>query len=166
MALGIDFPLLDGIAPSWADATIRVGPNGAPLVEMKDIASIDTGTTLDVATVRGASGGRPRRYTTGEVSHTASITLYRHGYQTLIRNLMPFATLRGNQLAVGLVIFEISVMHTPPGSLEIFEYRIKGCRLGGRTANTAEGTEAQQVEVPLHTLQIVDIIDGNEVVLL
>jgi hypothetical protein len=162
-----DYPILDGVAPSWADIIVRVTPDGAPLLEVKDIAAINTNTTVEVGEQRGASGGRVVRRTTGQVSYEASMTLYRSGYQKFIRGLKAAAEaaglVRGNQFLIALVHFGVQVQHTPINDAELYEYRMKGCRFLGRDLNGAEGTDADQVEIALNPIEIVDIIDGAEV---
>lgn len=162
-----EFPVLDGVAPSWADVIVKASPTASgSLIDVKDIQSINTGTTVEFGEVRGASGGRVRKRTTGSVSQEASWVLYREGYQQLLRALKDLAPKRGNQRAISLVHFNIQVQHTPPGSTEIFEYRIKGCRIAGRNLNGAEGVDADVVEVALNPIEIADMIDGEEVVML
>lgn len=165
-----DYPILDGIAPSWADIIVRVSATGAPLLEMKDIASIDTGTTVEVGNQIGASGGRVMRRTTGSVKNESGASLYRSGFQKFLRNLKVAAEaaghVRGNQVLVSLVHFDIQVQHTPINDVEIYEYIIKGCRYFGRTLNSAEGNDADQVGLNLNPLEIADIIDGKEIVCL
>ena len=68
--------------------------------------------------------------------------------------------------AVSLVAFNIQVLHTPPGSEQVFEFQLRGCRLMGRALNPAEGTDAETVDVPLSVIEIVDIVNGKEVVML
>lgn len=160
-----EYPTLDGIAPSWADVKVR-GNSGGTLIEMVDIAAVNTGVTVEVGEQVGASGGRKLKTTTGKETPEASITLYRSGFQNFLRALKARAPLRGNQRLISLVHFDIQFMHTPPGSDEIFEVRIMGCRVVGRTMNDAEGTEAQKVEVPLNVKYIADMIDDEEVVML
>jgi hypothetical protein len=166
MAVNNEFPVLDGVAPSWADVVAKLTGTGITLLEMKDIAAISTTRTLEVGELRGASGGRVIKRTTGSASYEASVTLYRAGFQKMLRTLMAAAPRRGNQALVSLVHFNIQVQHTPPGDTEIYERRIKGCRVMGDTLATAEGTDADQVEVPLSVIEVVDLIDGVEVVLL
>lgn len=166
MAISQDYPVLDGIAPSWADIEVNATPNGASLIKMKDIQAINTNSTLEIGEQRGASGGRVMKRTTGSKTDEASWTLYRTGYQNLARSLMAIAPVRGNQRLIGLVHFLVQVSHTPPGIDEIFEYRLKGCRVSGRQLNAAEGTDAEIAEIPLSISELVDIIDGQEVVLL
>lgn len=158
-----EFTVLDGIVPSWADIIVRATPVGGPLINIKDIKSIETDVSVEVGEQRGASGGRVMKRTTGAVSYTAKATVYRDGYNDLIENLMALAPKRGNQRLVSLVHFGIQVQHTPPGSSKIFEYRIKGCRLLGRTLAGAEGTDADTVDLALNPLEIVDMINGVEV---
>lgn len=163
-----DFPVLDGVCPSWADILVRATPmqGGAPsgaLIDLKDIKAINTEITVEVGEQQGASGGRVMKRTTGQVKYSASMTLYRDGYQRFMRALMALAPSRGNQRLISLVHFGVQIQHTPPGSVEIFEYRLKGCRVLGRTMNSAEGTDAQEVEVPLSVLEIVDMVDAAEV---
>lgn len=158
-----EFPVLDGIVPSWADIIVKATPVGGALINITDIKSISTGVTVEVGEQRGASGGRVMKRTTGAVSYEAAATLYRDGYDKLIEELMKIAPKRGNQRLVSLVHFGIQVLHTPPGSSRIFEYRIKGCRLLGRSIAGEEGTDADTVDLTLNPLEIVDVIDGVEV---
>lgn len=164
MAANNDFPVLDGIAPSWADIIVRVTATGTPLLEVHDIKSINTNTKVDVGVQK--AGGRVMKRTAGEESSEASLTLYREGYQKLLRNLMAIAPPRGNERLISLVHFNVEIQHTPPGSVEIFIVRLKGCRILGRGLNGSEGTDPDVVEVPLHPAKIADVIDGVEVVML
>ena len=141
-----DYPVLDGIAPSWADAKVTATATGVSLIEVKDIKSI--------------------KRTVGEASNEASMVLYRDGYQKLLRGLKALAPLRGNTRVISLVHFGVSFQFTPPGSAEIYETRIKGCRITGRALNGSEGTDAAEVEVTLNPIEVVDVIDGEEVALL
>lgn len=166
MAINNEFPVLDGIAPSWADILARATPAGAPLIDMKGLKSVSTGSTVEVGEQRGASGGRVLKRTTGSKSDEASATVYRDEYQKIIRNLAAIAPKRGNQRIVSLVHFGIQVQHTPPGVSDIFEFRVKGCRLLGRTLASEEGNEADTVDLNLNPIEIADMIDGAEVVFL
>lgn len=168
MTINNEYPAIDGVAPSWADIQIRLTPEGGSLIKVVDIAAINTGTTIEIGKQRGASGGRVLKRTTGSADYEASLTLYRSGYQKLLRALGATASTRGNQVIVGLQKFLIQVQHSPPGAEEeeIFQYNLKGCRLMGRSMNGAEGTDPDQVETPLDVIEIVDIIDGKEHVFL
>jgi hypothetical protein len=159
-----DYPVLDGIAPSWADIQVRISPNGGTLIEMGDISAISTGTTVEVGEQN--EGGRLIKRTTGSVKYEASWTLYASGYQKLLRGLVAAAPTNGKgQKLLSLAHFLVHVIWTPPGSTDLVEYKIKGCRILGRTIDSAEGNDAQQIEMPLSPIEVVDVIDGVEVLM-
>lgn len=153
---------MDGIAPGWCDVNLRVSPQGGNLVEIGDVAAISCGWTVEVGEQR--EGGRTIKRTRGSVSYEASITLYASGYQKLLRGLLAAAPVNAKgQKQISLAHFLIHVVWTPPGSTDLLEYKLKGCRMLGRTIDASEGDDAQQVEVPLSVLELVDIIDNVEV---
>jgi hypothetical protein len=175
-----DNPLINGFAPSWCDIAVRVSPGGGPLIEIGDIAAIDWNGTVEIGEQR--EGGRVVNRTRGSSSYEASMTLYASGWQKLLAGLVAAAPLRGSQSLLSLAVFSINIQFTPPtgggvagqaigavaGALGvggIFESRLKGCRIIGRNISAAEGNDAQQVEVPLSVLEIVDVIGGKEIVL-
>lgn len=161
-----EYPILDGIAPSWADVSVRLSLTGAPLIDMRDIKALNSGRTVEVGAAK--SGGRVKRRTTGDSNQEASWTLYRHGFQSLLRGLIasPNCPRRGEYYLVSLVHFDVQVLHTPPGSVEVFERVWKGCRVLTDAVNGSEGTDADTCEVGLSTIEIYDVIDGKKVVLL
>jgi len=112
------------------------------------------------------------------------MSLYASGYQKLLAGLLAAAPVRGSQSLLSLAVFTINIQFSPPtggglagqaigaaanalgvGGGGIFETRLKGCRVIGRNISAAEGNDAQQVEVPLSVIEIVDIVGGKEVVL-
>lgn len=175
-----DNPLINGFAPSWCDIAVRISPGGGPLIEIGDIAAIDYNGSVEIGEQR--EGGRVVNRTRGSSSYEASMTLYASGYQKLLAGLVAAAPVRGSQSLLSLAVFSISIQFTPPtggglagqaigavaGALGvggIFETRLKGCRIIGRNISAAEGNDAQQVEVPLSVIEIVDVVNGKEVVL-
>lgn len=170
MAVNNEFPVFDGVSPDWASFKCTCDVPGLALLEMPDIKSLDTGTSLDVGEQRGATGGRVKKRTSGSAKSTAKATLYLDGWQKFIRNLTIAAktlgAMRGNQALLRYVHFNIQIKQTPFGSDEIFETRLKGCFYSGRDKNHAEGTDADTVDVSLNPLEIADVVDGVEVVLL
>jgi hypothetical protein len=175
-----DNPLINGFAPSWCDIAVRISPGGGPLIEIGDIAAIDYNGSVEIGEQR--EGGRVVNRTRGSSSYEASMTLYASGYQKLLAGLVAAAPLRGSQSLLSLAVFSINIQFTPPtgggvagqaigaiaGALGvggIFETRLKGCRVIGRNISAAEGNDAQQVEVPLSVIEIVDVIGGKEIVL-
>lgn len=168
-----EFPLLNGIAPSFCDISVKPqvlglgGLPGVPLLAMADIAAINTGVSVDIGEQRGP-GGFIRRRTSGQPSYTASLELYRSGYDRFLEQLAPLAPNKGPQKRVSLVHFNIVVQHTPPletGDLKLYEFRIKGARMAGRDANSAEGPDPDKVTVPLSVSYIADVINGIEILM-
>jgi hypothetical protein len=166
MTINNEFPVFDGIAPSWADLQIKVKGKATSLLDMRDVKEIKTGATIEIGEQRGVSGGRVIKRTTGSSKNEASWTLYHSGWLKLVRNLKALAPLRGNQRVLSLVHFDVQYLWTPPGDVDIYETRLKGCRILGRNLDNAEGVDATTLEVPLSPLVIADFIDGEEIVLL
>ena len=167
------FPSLNDIAPSWADISGTFQLLGQPgttssgaAIKTADFQAISWGDSLDVGEQRGPSGGRVMKRTVGSVSNEASATFYKAGLRTLVKEMIKVAPQRGKQRRIGLVAFNILIQHTPPGETEIFETLIKGCRIMGRKHDLKEGNDADLVEVKLNPIEIVDIVDGVEVVLI
>lgn len=160
------FPTIDGVAPSWADIKVKLTPKDAPVLELIDIAGIKGSRKVDVGEQRGTSGGLVIATTTGSASQEASMTLYRSGYRKLLKALAAKAPLRGNQRRISLVRFNVLVQHTPFGETEIYEREFLGCRYLGDSDDMKEGTDADKLEITLNPTQIVDLIGGEEIVLL
>ncbi len=161
-----DYPVLDGIAPSWADVIVRCSPVGAPLIEMKDIKAINTSRDVELGEQR--AGGRVKKRTSGSGKADASMTLYKEGHQKLERALanVPGCPVRGNEYLIRFVHFGIQIQYTPPGSTEIYEKRLKGVCVIGDSENGAEGTDANTVEVKLSVVTNCNVVDGKEIVLI
>lgn len=157
-----EFPVLNGISPSWADIAVRISPLGGSLVEMGDISAINTSWTVEEGQQR--EGGRVIKRTGGSVSFEASMTLYASGYQRLLDALISQAPLRNGQRRLSLAFFGINIQWTPFGSTRILERRIKGCRLLGSSNDSSEGTDAAAFELSLSPIEICDVVNGVEVI--
>jgi hypothetical protein len=170
MAINTDFTQLDNISPSWADLSCKARGSGIALFRMKDLKAINTSSSVEIGEGQGLSGGRVTRWSTGAVKNEGSLTFYHGGYTEALTNLRAAAEAqnlkRGNQFLISLVHFDLVFQWSPPGTAEIFETRLLGCRFKGRTLNGAEGVELQEVEVPLKVGEIVDFVDGKEYVFL
>jgi hypothetical protein len=160
------YPALNDSAPSWADISVTSTVYDGDLLDMVDIKDINWSSTVEVGEQRGASGGRVMARTVGAASQEASMTLYRSGYRKLLKGLMSVAPERGNQKLVSLVGFDIMIQHSPLGETEIYQTKIKGCRLLEASNDNSEGTDADTVEVKLSPLEIVQLIDGSEVTMI
>lgn len=159
-------PTINGVDCSWAELAATLTPTGAPALETLDFAAIKWSDKVDVGERRGTSGGRVMHRTRGSVSQDASMTLYRSSHKRLIGALAAIAPRRGNQALISLVAFDILCQHTPIGTDEIFTAKIKGCRIVGRSDDNKEGNESDKIEVALNPIQIVELIDGVEIVLI
>jgi hypothetical protein len=159
-----DYPSYNGITPSWADVIIRITPDGAPLVEARQVKAINTNVSLEVGEQR--AGGRVMKFTAGSSSNEGSLTLYRGGWQDMLTALVDLAPKRGDLYILRYVRFNVNYIYTPVGDTAIYERRLKGCFVSGAAMNGAEGTDAAEVEVPLKVTEITDVINGKEVVLL
>jgi hypothetical protein len=170
MTTNNEFPIVDGIAPSFADLKLSLTPYGAPLISMSAVKAVNMGRTVEVGELIGASGGRVMATTTGTVKYSFTMTLYRWGWEQLSEGLAnvakPFA-LRGNEIAISLVHFAAELIWTPPGSNKISHRRAKGLRLLGDTNNPTEGNDPDELEVTCHAKVICDVLsNGKELVML
>lgn len=157
------------IASSWSDISVVITPESSAKLDSTDIAAISHSGTIERGEQRGASGGRRMKRTTGSVSYEASITFYRSGLRKLVEALIaaaPDYAIRGNQVRIGLVNFDVDIQHSPPGATAISHHRLKGCVLNGYTDDMAEGNDADQIEIPIDPMENVQIVDGQEIVLL
>lgn len=164
------YPSLNDIAPSWADIGVNFAVSGGSALDMADIKALKWSRKVEVGNQIGASGGRVMARTTGSGTQEASATLYRSGMRKLIKGLMAQAQtlgfVRGNQVIISRVSFDITIQHTPPGETEIYEVHVKGCRFLGDADDMKEGNDADTLEITLNPIEIANIINGKEVVLL
>lgn len=159
-----EYPTLNEVEPSWADARITIPIYSGPTVSTPDIAGIKISDKVDVGIVRGTSGGKKRKRTTGQLDNDASITFYMSGWKLHRDALASVAPLNAaGKKQISLVAFDILYQYTPPGSTGIFTIKVVGCRVVGRSFDGAEGPDAQKVEIPLN---IMDIEEDGDVVLL
>jgi hypothetical protein len=179
-----DFPLINGEAPSWADVQLIVSPprlavGGAAgaaiggavtavagalagsLAAIKMVQAINTGVSVETETVH--VGGVPVAETTGQLTNSASVVFYRAGYQDLLTRVSLIAPMRGAQKVLRSVVFDMNYQYSLPGSVSIYETRIKNLFLTGREMNDSQGNAAQLVTVNIKPRQIVDVINGVEV---
>jgi hypothetical protein len=155
------YPRFDEIAPSWADVEFTASVTGGILLPMDQIAAVNTGVAVEIGEQENL------KRTTGKIANEASITVYLDGYQALIDALSEIGLARDNQIVIGLVKMQLMFQFSVFGNSKIYETRIKGARLKGRTKNIAEGTEPAKVEIPLSVRQVVDMsTKGKEVVFL
>ena len=166
VAVSQEYPLYDGVAPSWSDVKTVINVSGGSTLDDIDYAAFKFGTVVTFGEQIGASGGRVIRRTSGSKKDTLTATYYKSGLRKLLRVLMAVAPVRGNQRLVSLVHFDVVTLHTPPGDDGIYEQLARGCRLTKIDGGWQEGDDADKVELDLSPLEIAFKIDGVEVVLL
>lgn len=157
------------VASSWADIGVAITPYGGTVLDSTDISAIAHSGTVEVGEQIGTSGGRVVARTSGSVKYEASITFYRRGLLKLVDALVaaaPDYAIRGNQVRISLVGFDVDVQHSPPGESRISHVRIKGCRLLGYSDDMSEGNDADQIELTLSPMEVCQIVNGREIVLL
>jgi len=143
-----EYPTLNEVAPSWADIRITLPIYGGQSIDTTDIASLKWSDKVSPGLVRGTSGGKKKARTVGDYECEATVTFYRAGWILFRDGLIAIS----KQLT--LVGFDIIVQHTPPASTQIFKVKIAGCRVVGRTADMAEGSDADKIEIPLDVMRI------------
>jgi hypothetical protein len=153
-------------ADSWASAKFAITPYGSAVLDNADLSAISHSGTVEVGVQK--SGGRVKARTQGDVTYEASATFYRRGllkFVRAIKDAAPDYAIRDGRVHMSLVGFDVDIHHSPPGQAEISHVRIKGCRLLGYSDAMTEGPDADQVELTLNPIEVVQVIDGVEVLL-
>lgn len=162
-----DYATVNEFAPSWSDINTVLNIQGGISLKDIDYKGIKCNSTIAVGEQRGASGGRIIKRTTGAKTDTASATYYKSGMQRLLKALADVAPKdKQGRAQVSLVPFDVVVQFTPPGATEVYCVLIRGCRLIKMDLSHAEGNEADVVEIDLHPMEVVWMVDGKETVLI
>lgn len=160
-------PTLNGVAPSWAEINTTINIAGGATVAAVDYKALDWESAIARGEQRGASGGRVLKRTTGQITNTASATFYKEGLRALKRALLAVAPRDGaGRPQLSKVPFDIVVKHSVDDDPEIYITKILGCRLDKHSEKNAEGTDPNTVDVDLNPIEIVEVIDGQDTVLL
>ena len=157
---------LNDAAVGWAECEIVpliVGAGSLPDIDWK---SLDFEETVARAWQRG-KGGKKKKKSTGMLDSTASGSLYREGLKALKTGLLAVAPQNAEgQYQLSKVRFTLIVTHSYEGDANIYRVELRGCTLDKNAFKLAEGPDADLVDIDLNPTQIVEIIDGKEVVLL
>lgn len=155
------YPSVNGFQCSYADSQLTLDvPDGAQLTDL-DISAYKWSRTVNQGVRK--QGGVVTNVTVGDLDQDASITLSRESNDRLIRELAKVAPVQGGTKRLSLVRFSLLVQYTPVGSTAIFEYKLVGCRYLGDSDDAAEGSDPDEIEVPLGPTRIFNIIDGEEI---
>lgn len=161
-----EYPVLNGIVPSWADIAVTFANFDGAALDNNDISALSWKDDLDIGVQK--VGGRPIARGTGDLKSEASITFAHSGWTKMKKNLADKAPQRGDRFRIGLVGFNILCQYTPPGidGSPIYKVEILGCRVQGRAFDGKEGAELFQYTVPLNPIEIVEYDEaGRKLVL-
>lgn len=160
-------PVLNGVAPSWSETRCSAHVDGGASIDIAvDWKAINWESKVERGEQRGASGGRILKRTTGQVSNTADAELYASGFRELVAALAAVAPKDSSgRPQVSKVSFDLQIQHAMSDS-DIYETQLRGCRLDKFGGKLAEGVEANMVSIDLNPIQIIEKVNGQEVVLL
>lgn len=156
---------LNGVAPSWADVETTVNVSGGQTKADIDWKALNWESSVK----RGVQkrGGKVVAKTTGELENTASGTLYKPGLRALMRILAEVAPRdAAGRPQISKARFDIVIKHSGEDDANIYVSKLLGCSLDKNAQKSAEGPDADEAEVDLNPMEIVDEIDGQDVVLL
>lgn len=152
------FPSVDGDECSWADIAVTFNVPAGATVPLVDLEAIKWSGKVEVSQSRGTSGGRVMKTTAGAETSEASATLTRSGAALLMEGLETAAVaagaVRGNEVIISGVRFDILVQHTPLGSARIYTTKLSGCRFLGDSNDMKQGNEADMIEITLNPIRI------------
>lgn len=160
-------PTLNGVAPSWAELEATANVNGGTSLTLSALKSIDWESAIARGEQRGASGGRVLKRTTGAKTDTASCEMYQDGLRDLQRQLLAVAPKdSAGRPMLSKVSFDIIIKHSVDTDADIFVTKLLGCHLDKLSGKHAEGTDPNVVAIDLNPIEIVEVIDGQDTVLL
>ncbi len=152
------FPSVDGDECSWADIAVTFNVPGGATVPIVDLEGIKWSGKVEVGESRGTSGGRVMKTTAGSESSEASATVTRSGGIQLLEAIEVAAVaggfVRGNEVIISGVRFDILIQHTPMGSSRIYTTKLSGCRYLGDSDDMKQGNEADMIELTLNPIKI------------
>ena len=153
------FPTVDGDECSWADIAVTFNVPGGATVPLVDLEAIKWSGKVEVGSTSGTSGGRVMKTTAGSETSEASATLTRSGAALLMEGLEVAAlalpgAVRGNEVIISGVRFDILIQHTPLGSTRIYTTKLSGCRYLGDSNDMKSGNDADMIELTLNPIKI------------
>ncbi len=152
------FPSVNSQECSWADIAVTFNIPSGDTVPLVDLEGIKFSRKVEVGESRGTSGGRVMKRTAGSETVEASASMSRSGVVQLVEALevaaMAAGQIRGNEVIISGVSFDILVQHTPLGDSRIYTAKLSGCRFLGDSYDHKQGNEAEMVELTLNPIKI------------
>ncbi len=153
-----DFPSVQELECSWADIACTFNVPGGANVPLVDLEAIKWSRKVDVGETRGTSGGRVMKRTAGSETVEASASMTRSGVAQLVEALEVAAeaagTVRGNEVIISGVGFDILIQYTPLGASRIYTAKLSGCRFLGDADDAKQGNDASMIELTLNPIKI------------
>lgn len=153
MAFGLDFPLINGFYPSWAE--IRVTIAGADLVDFK---SLEWDESVEVADVYGA--GPLKQGTTRGVSKpgVVKIDIYSDAADALEENLALNSS-DGQSTSLTQFAFQAQWQKADGSYTQV---NFEGCRVVKVGQNSKQGADAEFRPMELNVTRITRVSHGIE----
>jgi hypothetical protein len=152
------FPSVNEHECSWADIAVTFNVIGGQTIKLVDLEGIKWSAKVEVGSSSGTSGGRVMKRTAGSEAVEASATVTRSGMVQIIEGLEAAAVaanqIRGDQVIISGVSFDILVQHTPLGVDRIYTNKLVGCRYLGDSDDMKQGNEADVLELTLNPMQV------------
>lgn len=152
------FPSVNEHESSWADITATCNVIGGATLPLFDLEGIKWGRKLTRGMSRGTSGGRPMKKTAGSVEYEGSLVTNRAGAEAIREALETIAEaaglVRGNEVIISGVSFDIMIQHTPLGSSRIYTVKMAGCTYDGDSNDSAQGNDPDTIEIELAPLLV------------
>jgi hypothetical protein len=159
-------PLIDGRAPSFAEVATTVDVIGGQSVDVS-FKALSWESKIERGEQRGP-GGRLRARTTGKKDDTASCTMYRSELKVLQRALVAVAPRdSAGRPQLSKVTFTLTVNYSFDDDTDITTVILRGCHFDKNAGKFDDGsTDADTVDMDLTPIEVVEVIDGQETVLL
>lgn len=155
-----DYSTLASQARSWADLLATIAIHDGETIEDVDIASLNVGATRS----RGAQMKHGRKYarTRGTTEYSGSVAFYDSGWSAFMPALVRAASAKG--VPIFDVGFDIIAKRKAVDSTSVATLIVRDCVLDEDSWDFAEGEDPDQTAVTLNVMQVVEIVDGEEVV--
>lgn len=152
------YPSVNEHESSWADIQLTMNVPGGASLKIIDFSAIKWKRTVTVGSSRNASGGRVIKRTAGSQEVEASAVVSRSGHAQITEALETAAIaagqVRGNEVIISGISFDLLVKHTPLGQSRIYVAKLVGCRYLSDGDDSEEGSDPDTLDIDLSPIQI------------
>lgn len=167
--MGYQYPILKGVAPSWAEVKATANIDGGQSLPNIDWKALNWESKVDRGDGQRGPTGRKRKRVTGKKTDTGSATLYQSGLKDLKRALMAVAPKDdAGRAQLSKVPFDLVIKYSmDEAPEEITVIKLMGCTLDKDAGKTDDGSvDPITVDIDLNPMEIIEVIDDQETVLL